>query len=213
MPANAAIFFEYIFEMIAFDPIDVTEYINIGFNLSSLEFELEVNFVQLGYESAYFVTNLGSLFFVIVVEILLIPIYVMIWKGSCCKSKVRTFGHNQVKSCFFNGLLAFIDGTFLVLIMMSIINVEKASQGVISKDLSFWLALITLIICLAEMIGVTYFFVTRFETLDEEENKQRCGYIYADLSYKVWGGWALLYPLFYQLRFALLVVVVVFMVD
>ena len=75
------------------------------------------------------------------------------------------------------------------------------------------MALITLIICFVEVIGVTYFFVTRFKQLDEDGNKERCGYIYEHLSYKVWGGWALLYPLFYQLRFAIIVIVTIFMVG
>ena len=35
VPANAAIFFEYLFAMIAFDPVDITEYINGGFELES----------------------------------------------------------------------------------------------------------------------------------------------------------------------------------
>jgi len=38
VPANAQIFFEYLFEMIAFDPVDVTEYINFGFSLNNEEF-------------------------------------------------------------------------------------------------------------------------------------------------------------------------------
>ena len=124
---------------------------------------------------------------------------------------MRQFGHNQVNSCFFNGVLAFIDGTFLVLIVMGFINVDIVSEGIIDINFSFWLAVISLIVCFVEMVGVVYFFVTRFKTLDEEENKAKCGYIYEDLSYRIWGGWALLYPLFYQLRFVLMVVVTVSM--
>ena len=96
---------------------------------------------------------------------------------------------------------------------MGFINVDNATQGAIDKNLSYWMAVITLVICFTELLGVIYFFVTRFKTLDDEENKQRCGYIYEDLSYRIWGGWALLYPLFYQLRFVLLVAVTVYMVG
>ena len=40
--------------------------------------------------------------------------------------------------------------------------------------------------------------------LDEERHRSRCGYIYQSLNVKN-GGWALAYPILYQLRFLLVV--------
>ena len=40
VPANAWIVFEQIFKMIAFDPIDISEYIDTGFSLQQAEFDL-----------------------------------------------------------------------------------------------------------------------------------------------------------------------------
>ena len=62
IPANAMIFFSVVFEIISFDPLDVEDWIadifeienNLGPNYISPNFEL------LGYESAFFVINLGS---------------------------------------------------------------------------------------------------------------------------------------------------------
>lgn len=65
MPANSQIFFEYLFEMIAFDPVDVDDLINDMFGLKDDDPGLKDAFVQLGYESAFFVTNMGSLLFIL----------------------------------------------------------------------------------------------------------------------------------------------------
>ena len=68
MPPNAWLFFSKIFEMISFDPIDLEEYglVLPGLETSDVEVELEESFVQLGYESAYFLSNIGSLILVII---------------------------------------------------------------------------------------------------------------------------------------------------
>ena len=65
VPANAQIFFSQIFEMIAFDPIDVSFIIDVLFATEKGDFELNPTFVQLGYESAYFTSNMGILLLVV----------------------------------------------------------------------------------------------------------------------------------------------------
>ena len=57
------------------------------------------------------------------------------------------------------------------------------------------------------------FFIKRHKGLDEEKNKNRCGYIYEDLNYKIRGAFALCYPLIYQLRFVVLVFTVLYLGD
>ena len=57
------------------------------------------------------------------------------------------------------------------------------------------------------------FFIKRHKGLDEERNKKRCGYIYEDLNYKIRGAFALSYPIVYQLRFVVLVFIVLYLED
>jgi len=51
--------------MIAFDPIDVSFIIDVLFATEEGDFELNPTFVQLGYESAYFTSNMGILLLVV----------------------------------------------------------------------------------------------------------------------------------------------------
>ena len=62
VPANAQIFFGYILTVISFDPVDIEEPVGEYFDLKQSDgVELAINFVELGYESSYFLINLGSL--------------------------------------------------------------------------------------------------------------------------------------------------------
>ena len=125
VPANAEIFFGALFDMIAFDPIDVTWIINPMFSLSDIEQGLDEEFEALGYQSAYFLTNLGSLFLVVIVQLVLIPMHLSVWACKPCCNKARRYSANHIDKCLWNGILTFIDGTFLVLCIMGMINLQK----------------------------------------------------------------------------------------
>lgn len=80
IPPNAQVFFGYIFEVIAFDPIDIQDSVEQFFNLQQGdEFELEDNFVQLGYESSYFLSNLGSMILIWGIQLGLIPVLLLVY--------------------------------------------------------------------------------------------------------------------------------------
>ena len=72
--------------MIAFDPYEpagdyTAEYFSLEEEGEDDEEEneeeggLPENFIQLGYESRYFMTNLGSLLYILAAYLLLIPVY------------------------------------------------------------------------------------------------------------------------------------------
>ena len=74
------------------------------------------------------------------------------------------------------------------------------------------MAVISLAICALELLIVPIFLFKKFsnKTLDDERNKKRCGYVYEDLNYEIRGHRTLLYPIFYQIRFCILIVMALF---
>ena len=51
-----------IFKIVSYDPIDVRNRVESIFGLDpALQIEMEGNFVHLGYESTYMISNMGSL--------------------------------------------------------------------------------------------------------------------------------------------------------
>ena len=68
VPPNAQIFFEQMFSVVSFDPLDIKKQIVNFYNLEmSQEVETDGNFAQLGYESSYVLVNLGSLQLIVIV--------------------------------------------------------------------------------------------------------------------------------------------------
>lgn len=68
--------------------------------------------------------------------------------------------------------------------------------------------------CLLEMLSVSFFLCNNFEKrLSEETNKSKCGYIYEELQYHIWGGWTLFYPILSQMRLLLIAYVTIYLMD
>ena len=132
----------------------------------------------------------------------------------CCPKIVRKYANKQLDSCFWNGILTTTDGTFLLLVLAAMINVQKQYQGEVDKDSSYYFSIIALFICGLELISVPIFFATRGRKgLMKEKNKKRCSYIYGDLNYRIRGKWALAYPILYQIRFCWLTFLILFLAD
>ena len=112
---------------------------------------------------------------------------------------------------FFNGILTFLDGTFLLIILCGTISIKDTLEGKIPVTLSLYFAIGAMIICTCEFIGIIVFFKRKRNELHKEKNRKRCGYIYEELNYRVRGGWALFYPIIYKLRFILIVFATLFL--
>jgi len=81
----------------------------------------------------------------------------------------------------------------------------------VPKDGSFVAACFGIGICLFEVIAVCIFFCCNERPeLKRKKTKRKCGYIYKESNYKIRGGWALFYPILYQIRFVALVLVIVY---
>ena len=128
----------------------------------------------------------------------------------CCL-KARKWSKRKLRSFFFNGVLTFIDGTFLLFILTGMINIRQAQNGIVPKNQSFYGAIVAVLMCTVQIIAVTIFFCkNERKQLNRKRYKQRCGYVYEELNYNVRGGWTLLYPILYQLRFMALVFAIIY---
>lgn len=171
VPAAAQVFFGYISELVAFDIISVSpDLVAAGSSLVEDEtFELESNFVQLGYAGAFFVPNLGSLGYIIAVQFVLIPILVLLAKCQTRCTRVKAWSGKKVDRYFFNSLLTFLDGTFLVICLLALINISHVISGDIPANSSLLASILGLVICAAELVAVTIFLKVRYTKLDDDK--------------------------------------------
>ena len=113
---------------VTFDPIDVQDQVNDIFALEfdeEKDYELEESFIELGYESPYLVINMGSLCLFIAIESALLLCSIILWLLPLCPKRIKKAARKRIKGVFFNGLLAFIDGAFLVLLFQAALNLQK----------------------------------------------------------------------------------------
>ena len=80
IPANTMIYFSYICSAVRFDPVDIQEQVEEFFNLKQTDgVELANNFVELGYESSYLLSNLGSLLPILIFEFAVILMIILLY--------------------------------------------------------------------------------------------------------------------------------------
>ena len=126
IPANAQIFFSYICSAVSFDPIDIQESVEKFFDLKQTDgVELTNNFVELGYESSYLLSNLGSLLLIFVFEFTVILMTILLYFAPVKCKKLKRWSSRKLSLVFFDVLLTTIDGTFFVTLMMAMINIKQ----------------------------------------------------------------------------------------
>ena len=220
VPGNASYFFIQLDNMINFDPIpdeytNLTEFIDEIFQLShdyEIEKSLGARFESLDYDSPYLLENMGSMTIFLMLQLALIPFFILFSYLCVCSKKIKNWCLAKIAGIFFNGILAFIDGTFLLNAIMASINLKQAMRGQALYNSSFWVAFVLFSAQLVEIVAVTIYFKCRFKKLGEERSKKRCGYIYDQLKYDTkYGGYPLAYPILYQSRFLILTAIVLFM--
>jgi len=77
LPANAGVFFRQLMKIVAFDYLEIGDWINEALDLEPTE-AVNSNYDAVGLESLYFINNMGSLFLmfmmypcVVLIELLL----------------------------------------------------------------------------------------------------------------------------------------------
>jgi hypothetical protein len=109
-------------------------------------------------------------------------------------------------------ILTTLDGTFLVIFLMALINIDQAAKERVELNSSFIWSIWALTAYLTELIAVPTFLFCHYKNLDKSKRlKRRCGYMFQDQNYRIRGPFALAYPILCQLRFVLLAFLVVFL--
>ena len=95
------------------------------------------------------------------------------------------------------------------------INIKNQQDDKVDKDLSYGLSIILLVICFVKImiVPIVIIYFHKRGELYGEKRQQRCGVAFGDLSHEIRAYWAVLFPLFSNLRLVLLVYVTLYMED
>jgi hypothetical protein len=120
LPSNASTFFKSIFQIAAFDFYDMTDIINSLLNLQPTK-PFNENFEDLGFDSLYFLNNMGTMifFWIIYPVFLLVERVISICKNcSLCCVKLHS---SLRRSLYYNALLTMIFESYSLIVTCCLI--------------------------------------------------------------------------------------------
>ena len=148
MPGNAQAFFNQIFKIAAFDIIEVEPYINKMLQLNATH-PFNRNFESLGFQSMYFLNNLGPLLFAFIIYFLSIGFLLLLDQ---CISKSERAARWQGKlydSLFYNSIVSIMMESYAIMACCVLINlhyIRWSSWGEIVQSTVCYFALAVLIL-------------------------------------------------------------------
>ena len=126
MPANAGIFFAHMMSIAAFDFYDFTDIIHDNFGIEPTE-PLDANFEALGFESQYFLVNMGSMaaFYLFFFTLVFVSLVLTMCCGRCRRvEKVRKRLNRNV---YWGHLITLMNESYSILIVCVLINIQTIS--------------------------------------------------------------------------------------
>ena len=133
MPPNVGMFFKKLMQIAAFDVIETDELINDILRLPPTD-PVNEQFMALGFESVYFINNLGSLFIVFISLVVLMLIYVSIDSLTEKSYWVEQSLQKLKKYLFWDSLIHFMLESYMIISVCCMISL-KHSLGIASFGL------------------------------------------------------------------------------
>ena len=121
MVAHAEMFILELQRMISFEIIDLGDYFADFFSLSDSD-SVNIQYEAIGYQSSDAIINLGPIFAVILLAPLYVALVLALSRCACCNSW-RNFFKRKLSRFFFNGIITFVDGCYLIMAVCCAINI------------------------------------------------------------------------------------------
>ena len=207
MPANAGMFFRTIMSIAAFDFYDFTDIIHNLFNLEPTE-PIDNNFESIGFESQYFLINMGTMacFFLIYIVVLLIVLACLPFSKRRCR-KIKRLEKKVKRKVCWSSLITLLNESYVILAVCLLINAQMISlesTGLAVMSILCITFLVLQILLPLFFIGKLY---RNFDRLKDPQIEQGYGVIYEELRIKT-GKKILFIPGFFLVRRVMLAIAV-----
>lgn len=181
MTSNVSIFFRNIMAIAAFDFFDIDEYVHDSFDIKPTE-AVDVKFQLIGFESHYFIVNVGTIFVFYLIYLLnLTVIYPLV---RVCHQKARrckTFKQKFRNKVMWSSLITLIDESYMILIVCLLINCRFLSTE--SAGLTVMSSLCIAFVCFSVILplAIMTHISCNFAKLSNDKVRRQFGQIYFDL--------------------------------
>ena len=118
---HAEFFLEQLAKIISFKVFDLSGILKKIFDVEE-SLSVDIRFESLGYQTSDSILNLGPIFAGIVLAPVCI-ILALILSQFCCFFQAKNFFKKQTDNIFFNGIIHFVEGTMLIIVVCCTINI------------------------------------------------------------------------------------------
>ena len=93
----------------------------------------------------------------------------------------------MLNGMFFNGMLAFVDKTYIILAVTSLLTVRLTLRGLLAQSLDFAFASFGLLIVALYPLAIVLIFIYGRDSFLKKKYWRRFGYAYSHLKYRTQG--------------------------
>ena len=126
MPSNAGIFMKQVMEIASFDFFDFSDIVHQSFSIE-VTGAINDNFEQIGFESEYFLVNMGTMmvFYFIYITCFIVSPIIRKMRGLCtCCNNIS----NSLDSLlYWRVLITLINETYMIIIVCLLLNIQAFS--------------------------------------------------------------------------------------
>lgn len=181
MPANAGLFFRSLMEIAAFDFYDFSDIVHDLFQIVETE-TVDVNFEAIGFESQYFLVNIGSLAVIFLIYTSCMP-FVSLYKR-CKRGACKRSCKQMNKSIFWGTLITLINESYIWVVVCVLINIRFFNTQDVGQTTMSYLSLLFLL----ASVALPTFFICKMgcniRNLKDRKFRSRYGSLYVDLNVK-----------------------------
>lgn len=181
-PGNAAHFYRNLLNVASFDVFPTDDFFDWIFNFKASE-PVTARFGALGYETKFFVKNMGTLFIVGVIFVLLL-ITIPCLKGMnaivYCSSNERVTDWLQSQLCW-NTILRFLIESYILIAISSFINLTELTFSDSGSRASTIGAIVGMVVILLLPFFILYYMFRKFDKLKNKKVISKYGAMYEGL--------------------------------
>lgn len=181
IPVNAQVYFGNLFQLVTYNIIDITSFFRWSLKLED-DPDFLPNFFYLGYQSVFFLINIGNMFIAIIYHIVCL-IFI-----SCEKhiknERLSRFRKNLEKDLIWNSLLSFVNESLIVCAVACFLQYSNFKFKKIGESISEVSSIIYGLIIITTMVASLYTMLKHRDKLTTSSVKDKYGVLYSDLKIK-----------------------------
>jgi len=181
IPVNAQVYFGNLFQLVTYNIIDITSVLRSSLKLED-EPDFMPNFIYLGYQSTFFLINIGNMLIGIIYHIVCL-IFI-----SCEKhiknERLSRFRKNLEKDLIWNSLLSFVNESLIVCAVACFLQYKNCRFKKIGESISEVSSIVYGIIIITTMVASLYTMLKHRHKLTTSSIQDKFGVLYSDLKIK-----------------------------